>query len=319
MTTKSRTTIAPSASSVEPNGSLPTHHVRTFFASLLGIAAVGLIFLSILTVWLDRTLTNTATFTATVAPLGSKPEIQNFVAEKVDDQLMKNVSVQDIATTLLPVAQTTGVTDQQLMLLVQPLIRQGVASIVGSPAFAAQWQGITRSAHQQFITQLQGSSDHLTLNLSPAVNDVVADLKQTSLAPISNHIQIDQSAGKLNIQGNGVTKVRRVYKTFREGTMLIVVLALVLLGGCVALSVHHGKTMRRVSMVVGIGSLLFALLLEAPRFLKIGGNPTDSAAAMAFMEVLLHNLQVACVVVGMLGVAGAIGSKLYSARKRRTT
>jgi hypothetical protein len=280
--------------------------------------AVGLIFLSILTVWLNRTLTDTATFTATVAPLSSKPEIQNFVAEKVDEQLMKNVSVQDIAATLLPVSQTTGVTDQQLTLLVQPLIRQGVASIVGSPAFAKQWQSITRSAHQQFIAQLQGKSDHLTLDLSPAINDVVADLKQTSLAPISDHIQIDPTAGKLDIQGAGINKVRNGYQLFRKGTVGVVVLAVVLLGGCVALSVHHAKTMRRISLVTGVGALLFAALLEAPKFLKIGGDPTESAAAMAFVQVLLHNLQIACIIIGILGIAAAVGSKLYSARKHRT-
>lgn len=311
----------PSIAAAKPGSPAPTHHIRTFFASLLGAAAVCLIFLSILVVWLNRTLTDTATFTATVAPLSSRPEIQNFVAEKVDEQLMKNVSVQDIATTLLPAAQTAGVTEQQLTQLVHPLVRQGVAGIVSSPAFAAQWQNTVRSAHQQFIAQLHGSSDQLTLDLSPAIDGVVADLKQTSLAPVSDYILIDPSAGKLNIQGEGVQTARRGYTMFRQATAIVIVLAVVLLAGCVALSVHHAKTLRRISLIAGVGMLLFAVVLfEVPKFLKIGGDgdPTASAAATAFVQVLLHNLQIACVAIGIFGVVAAIGATLYSVHKHRT-
>jgi hypothetical protein len=38
---------------------------------------------SILVVWANRTLTDTATYTQTVAPLVTQPEVQQFVADKL--------------------------------------------------------------------------------------------------------------------------------------------------------------------------------------------------------------------------------------------
>jgi len=289
-----------------------SHHVRTFFASLFGTLAVVLILVSILVVWLNRTLTDTNTFSSTVAPLVTKPAIQNFVAQKVSDQLSQNVSPQNLVTTLLPSVQTAGKTDQQLTALVQPVIKSSVVSIVRSPAFKQQWEDTVSSAHAQFISQIKGNSTELTLDLSPAINDVVNDLKQTNLAQVSNHISVTPGTGKLDIKGNAIEKARHFYNLFQKATLAIVAITILLIAASIAFSVHHLKTIRRILFVTGIFALLLAALLQAPSYIKFGSDPVQGAAAVAFAQVLFHNLQLSCLIIGIIGTGSALGSKLYT-------
>src|SRR5260221_12672135 len=100
-----------------------SHKVRTFFASIFGIIAVGLIMLSMTVVWLNRTLTDTTTFVQTVSPLASKPAIQNFVAQKVSEQLLNSAPTQDLAKMLLPAGQLSGlIPDDHLKMATKPVI-----------------------------------------------------------------------------------------------------------------------------------------------------------------------------------------------------
>jgi hypothetical protein len=64
------------------------HKLRSFFSSIFGIIAVFLIMASISVVWLNRTLVSTSTYVGTVAPMVTKPAIQNMIADKVSTQLI---------------------------------------------------------------------------------------------------------------------------------------------------------------------------------------------------------------------------------------
>jgi hypothetical protein len=111
-----KSTTAPvKRSTPAPTGQpVARHRVRTTFASLFGILAVLLIMSSVVSIWLNRTLTDTNTFVGVIAPLAQKPEIQNFVAQKASEELVKNAPTQDLANALLPAGAATGKSDEQV-------------------------------------------------------------------------------------------------------------------------------------------------------------------------------------------------------------
>lgn len=297
-----------------PPPTTPVHHrARTFFASLFGIIAVWLILASVITVWLNRTLTDTNTYVAVVAPLATKPAVQDFVAQKVTEQLIKNAPTPDLANGLLPASQVNQETVDQLKTALQPVIYSNVLKVVSSPSFATTWKDVNQAAHTALVNQMTTGSDQLTLDLHPVVVDVVNQLKATQLAPISNQITIEPNTGTLNLKNSGVSEVHRYYQDIQRGTIAIVVAAVLAVILSVILSVHHAKTIRRILMGTGVMLVLLAASIEVPALVAL--KITDAATQQVIVVIvqsLLRNLQIAALVGGVVCIIASLGSKLYS-------
>jgi len=295
-----------------------SNRARTFFAGLFGTIALSLVLFCIIIVWLNRTLTDTNTYVSTVAPLVTKPDIQNFIAAKASETLLKNAPGPDVAVALLTPAQLTGETPQQLQADVAKIVNDSVLQIVSSPQFHTVWQNTNTSAHAQLVSQLNSNSSELSLDLSPLVQDVVAELKTTQLAPISDKIDLPADAGKINLKGGSIAKVHQYYKLFQAATLIIVgatVLSIVL---CVILSVQHWRTIRRILVGTGIISLVLAIALQAPSIIKpAGADAATQKAALAFAAALFHNLQQFLLIFGIACIVLAISSKIYSKMRQK--
>src|SRR5580765_5153003 len=142
------------------------HYVRTLFSSFFGFIALALIIVSILVIWLNRTLTDTGQYVKTVAPLVTKPDVQNFVVDKASSALLDNndAPIQDIASQLLTPDQIAGKTDEQLKAQVTPIVKDSLRSVVASPAFAVLWKTNNQQIHGQLISQLRSNSQTIQLN-----------------------------------------------------------------------------------------------------------------------------------------------------------
>jgi len=294
-----------------------SHKVRTFFASVFGVIGVYLIISSISVIWLNQTLTNTNVYVKTVSPLVTKPAIQNFIAAKVADQITKNAPVQDIAASFLPPSVIASEPSTQIQQQVNKVIQQNVLKVIQSPNFATLWESTNRAAHQAVVQQLNsGNLTSITLDLSPAINGVVSDLKTTQLAPAVAHINLaGKNNGVIVIKSKNLAHIHQYYQWFKEGTLAVVLLAILAVAASIWLSVHHGKTARRILFASGILLILQGLILEAPAFITVpSGDPTMEAAAKAFAGVLVHNLQVASLALGVIFVIAAVGSKLYATK-----
>jgi hypothetical protein len=289
------------------------HPARTLFASLVGILAVLLIMLSVTVVWLNRTLTDTNTFVSLVGPLASKPAVQNFVAEKVTDQILKNTNPNDLAKQILPQGIMPNADPNQLNSQLTGVINPTVQHVMQSQAFQSLWVSTIRSAHASVVAQLDNDNARtISIDVSPAIIGVLSELKTTQIAPIVGKVGLKPGDGVINVKNVNVSQLHHYYKLFKAATWVILLLALVLIGLSVWISVHHGKTLRGILFVIGILSLTQGLLFIAPEFLKINGSdPAQSAAEQAIATALLHNLQIACFILAGVSLGGAIGSKLY--------
>ncbi len=289
------------------------HRVRTFFASIAGAIAVYLILASVTVVWLNRTLTDTNTFVATVGPLASKPAVQNFVAEKVADQIVQNAPTQDLANQLLPASQIKGQTPDAIRRQLESVVQSSVRQIIASPSFQTLWENTNRSAHAALVSQLNNANvSSISLDLSPAINGVVTELKTTQLKPIAKAIKIKPDTGKLDIKSDKISRIHDYYQKFKEATLAIVALAALMVALTIWLSVHHGKTARRILMSTGVLAIVQGLALTAPSVVKLPGNDVAAqAAARAIAGSLLHNLQIASFAIGAVCIIAAVGSMLY--------
>lgn len=295
------------------------HKIRTLFSALAGTIAVYLILSSLTVVWLNRTLTNTNSFVGTVGPLVEKPEIQKYVADTVTDQIVDNSPPNDLANQLLPSsAVKANPSPEMLKAQLKPVVNRSVLQIVQSQQFDTIWTSTLRNAHATFMEQLNSTtSDSLTLDLSPAINGVVNQMKLTQLKPVADQIGIKPGTGALNIKSANISRIHDYYKLFKVATVGIVVLTVAMIALSIWLSVHHGKTARRIFFSTGILALLQAILLEAPSIATFSGNnAAQQNAAKVLAQSLLHNLQVASLIVGLICLAAAAGSKLYVKFKR---
>lgn len=289
------------------------HYARTILASLLGIFALFLILSSIFTVWLNRTLTDTDVYMSSVAPLVTKPEVQDFVVQKASETLLKDQDVTEVSSKLLTPEQVAGKSPEELNALVREVVESSIQQVVKSPSFAQLWEETNRTAHEAIINQLESDSNTLTLDLSPLVLGIVDQLKTTSLGPVVDQIEIKPENAKLDLKGGAIDQIHSNYKNFQNGTIVTVILAAVAAVLAVVVSVHHIKTLRRILIGTGIIALLVALAIRAPSIIKINGSrdSIEQKAAIAIAETLFHNLQVACITIGIVCIVAAVGSKFY--------
>lgn len=310
------------------NQNMPTktpivhHRMRTFFASILGTIALLLIFTSILTVWLNRSLTDTSTYVSTVAPLASDQDIQTFVSQKATNEIVKNLPIQDAASKLLPGQDTNQAVDA-LRQLVKPIVSQSVTQVVTSKQFASIWRDTNASVHAQLIAQLNSTDlkNQINLDMTPVINGVLAQLKTTQLGNLVDQVKLNANAGVITIKDDKVSKLRDGYHQFKRNTIVMVAAAVVFAALAIIVSVHHAKTFRRVLFATGIGTLFLALVFWlAGRINFVGnGDVTEQNAIMAIARILLHNLQLACTVIGLACIIVAITYKLIEARAQART
>ncbi len=288
------------------------HRIRTVLAALFGILAVVLILSSLVSVWLNRTLTDTPTYVAAVAPLATKPDIQSFVAQKISDELVKNAPTQELANALLSPSQIAGQTPQQLKILLQPVVYNTVLTTVRSPSFAELWKNTNQTAHAQLTSQLNSNSSIVSLDLTPVLVSVTDQLRTTPLGDIGSQAKISPNAGKVNLQGSGIYQARTTYQRFKQSTILVIILTLVAIALSVIISVHHIKTIRRILMGSGIICLFLAASIQLPLLITVKGSDlTTQKAAAVMIQTIFRNLQLASLVLGFVLVSAALASKIF--------
>jgi hypothetical protein len=295
------------------------HYVRSLLAAVCGVLALGLVWATLLTVWLNHTLTNTETYVSTVGPLAQQPELQRFVAQKVADELVANIPPQELATSLLAPELVASKTPEMQAELVRTVVYDSVYGIVRAPAFTTLWVDTNRQAHAAFMTQLDARSETLTLDLNPALQGVVAEIKKTELAPLADRVQIPADAGRLHVPGQNMAPAQTAYGVSGLAAFGLVAAMVLLAALCVVLSVHHLRTALRVLFGFGVLSLLLSLLFFVPQKLLAKSGDTAEQAAGAVMGAVFGSLQTTSFWLGVVCVGGVLGYLALTAVRKRTT
>lgn len=296
----------------------PHRPVRTFFAAIFGIIALLLILATILVVWFNRTVTDTDTYVKTVTPLASQPDLQEFVADRVTEGIVKATATEAELVGIVPPAEAKDKDVEQLQALAKDNIRKSVLEVVQSPNFQNQWHETNLKAHDRLMTQLASNKKEISLDFTPLVNGVMEELKRTELAPLTEEVVLPADIGKVSMGGVAIDKVGRYYNWLQTATLTLIIAAGVAAALCIVLSTHHIRTVRRILMGTGIISLSFAALLQLPIWLQSQFATSAQKVAIAIGDVLFSDLKVALVVIGVSSIALALVSKVISVVRRRS-
>lgn len=296
------------------------HYIRTIFSSFFGFIALALILLSIVAVWLDRTLTGTDTFVKTTAPLISKPAVQDFIVEQARNSVLNgdNAPINDIAVQLLGTEQVAGKTPEQLKTEVTPVIDTTLKSVISSPAYASLWTENNRAVHNQLISQIESNSPTVNLNFNPLIRGTVDQLNDTKLSFIKDNLDLDDSTGNITFQNQELDAIHKGYAGFKKGVIAVLAAAAVAAVLSVVLSVHHIKTLRRIAMSTGIFSLALAFILSASSFVNVTGtDEIQKQFILTLFDSLTKGLRNTLIIVGVVSIAGALISKVFSIIPRK--
>lgn len=292
----------------------PKHHyIRTLISSLFGSVAASLIILSIVVVWLDRTLTNTDQYVKTVAPLVSEPDVQNFIINETSAALLDNkeAPVQEVALQVLGAEQTAGKTDVQLRAELTIEVKNNVRSVVTSPSFATLWEKSNRDVHGQLISQLTSKSETIKLDFHPVVVGLVDQLGTTKFAFVGDKLELKEEVGVVTVQGDQLDTVHKVYDYFKKAMLAIIACAILAGILAVIISIHHWKTFRRIAMSTGIFSASLAVMLSATSLIRLNGMDAEQQKiAAALVNGITADLRTALIVTAIVCIGGALISKV---------
>ena len=287
------------------------HYLRSFVAGLFGAIALLLVTLSILVVWANRTLTDTNTYVHTVSPLIQQPQLQNFVADNVAKQLLASVSLPNLSSSLLG-SSGANVPPTELNSKLTSAINAAVVQTMASPAIDQAWNSTNRSVQASLVSQIKAGQPVIQLDFGPLVSAVLGQMKQTKLAPLANQINLSPSSADVTLKGTPIEKIRQGYRILVVAPFVIVVLTLFFAGLSIWISVHTEDLEANADRRWCLTSLILAILIQLPVFIKTPtSSPAASQVALALVHTLLHGLQLALIVLGLVCIVVAVSSKFY--------
>ncbi|MGN6334232.1 MAG: hypothetical protein ACTHOD_21670 [Motilibacteraceae bacterium] len=219
---------------------------RSVTATVLITLACVLAPLSVVSTWAKTQVSDTDRYVQTVAPLASEPAIQQALTDDVTRTIFQYVDVQAVASQAVDALAAQGAPPQVTQGLqaltvplangVQSFTRSEVQKVLSSPQFAALWEQVNRTAHQQVVSVLEGEqggaltasqNGTVTLNLGPVVAEVKARLIADGFGLAARIPTVDRSI--VLVQSDAVTKAQGFYRVLNTLGTWLPVLALVLL------------------------------------------------------------------------------------------
>ncbi|WP_018504970.1 hypothetical protein [Parafrankia discariae] len=284
--------------------------LRTVGASLLILLAVVLTPLGVIAAWADTTISDTDRYVDTVAPLATDPAVQTMVIDRLTDRVVRNVDVDQVATSLGGVLARDGappvVVDHTealagaLKTALSSAVHQVVQGVVTSDQFPQVWENANRRAHAAVVKVLTGEGSSavqakdntIVLDIDPVVDSVQKRLIDAGF----------EKAGKIPDVDRQIVLLRTDKLTKAQGILrLLAILGLWLPAAVVALAalgVWLAPSHRAGLMATGIGmgvTLIVLLVgLAVMRQIYLDSVPSDTQpqdAAAAIYDTLLRFLR----------------------------
>lgn len=313
-----------------PAGRAGRERWRSVTATVLITLACVLAPLSVVSTWAKTQVSDTDRYVQTVAPLASEPAIQQAVTDDVTRTIFQYVDVQAVASQAVDALAAQGApprVTQGLQALTVPLAngvesftRTEVQKVLSSPQFAALWEQVNRTAHQQVVSVLEGDqggaltaseNGTVTLNLGPVITQVKNQLVADGFGLASKIPSVDKSI--VLVQSDAVTKAQGLYRLLNTLGTWLPVIALVLL----ALGVYVAKGHRRALMLGALGVLAsmlllgVALALARPLYLdRVNPDVLPREAAGDVFDTLVRYLRNGLRVTALAALIVALGAFL---------
>lgn len=283
--------------------------------ALLLVLGCGLVAMSLIAIYVRATVVNTDRYVETMAPIARSPDVQKAVADKLDAAIDSRVDFAGLLREALP--PRAEPLAPALAGGLQQAVRSRIDAFVASPEFANLWDEANRRAHARVVALLTtGESGRLRLDddtvyvdFGPAINRIREGLQERGLDRIALAIPPSVDGRVTLLQSDAFSTARRGLDLLESLTIVLPILALLCLGGHVALS----RPRRRGLLRVGLGLLVTSLVLLAAVGIArsayldaINQDVLPRAAAADIFDALIALLRTGVRVVAIAAIVAAL-------------
>ena len=294
-------------------------------AVLLVLGCVG-VPASVLAVWTHDQLTDTTRFVETVSPVIEDPWVQSALAERITQEVLTHVDVQQIANEAVDALAAQGMRPQLVDRLrdltgpladgVAGLVRDRVGQLVASPQFTAAWNRAVQVAHEQANAVLSGEAASIAikdgmvvLDLGPFIDAAKQHLVDSGFGAAARIPQVHPTVDLF--AASTLVRAQTAYRTLDVAATWLPWITLLLLAAGVYLARRRRRALVGVGLAVVAGMFVLAAGLMVARALLVGGVPEQgAAAAAATYDLLVRFLRAALRTLAVLGLILALGAYL---------
>jgi hypothetical protein len=317
-----------------------TFRWRSLLATVLIVLGCVLAPVAGLAVWVNNQVSDTDRFVRTMGPLVDDPDVQRRLTDRLTTTVFEYVDVQSIADDAVDALAAQGlppqVTDRlstltpTLASAVTGFVRDKIAELVASPAFATAWNQALAVVHSQADAVLSGDSDAIVvrgdmvvLELGPFVELAKERLSDEGLTAVNLVPDVNPTVELA--QADTLVTAQTAYSTLDNVARVLPWIVLLLF----AVGVYLARNRFRALVGAGLGLALSMVVLGAgilvARSLLTGAVPPGAAPATAsgfdiVVTYLRLGLRTLLVLGLVLALAGFLAGRSDSAvRIRRWT
>ncbi|MGI5401690.1 hypothetical protein ACQEVG_20050 [Streptomyces sp. CA-135486] len=250
--------------------------MRSFLSSVSAVLIVLVALLtplSALAVWADREIGDTDGYVAAMEPLASDPAVQNAVAARITDEVMKKFDGRPYREG------------------VRNLLHEAVVSFSGTESFRAVWNTVNRAAHQAVEEGLSSDSeDAVGMDLAPVIEQVKRQLDDDGV-PFAEQIPVGHTRITI-LESDELGVAREVFDGLRLAGVWLPVTTLLLASSAPLLASRRARTLTTLGLALSAGAVLLRIALTVGRALALDDLPpdVDRAAAGAVYDALTSTL-----------------------------
>jgi hypothetical protein len=314
-----------------------TFRWRSLLAAVLIVLGCGLAPVAGVSVWINNQVSDTDRFVRTMTPLISDPDVQNALTNRLTATVFQYVDVEGIADDAVDALAAQGVPEQvtdrlstltpTLASAVTGFVRDKIAELVASPAFASVWNEAITVAHRQMVTLLSGDSesvvvrgDTVFLDLAPFIVLAKERLSDAGLTAVSLVPDVHPTVALA--KADTLVRAQSAYSTLDTVADVLPWVILLLLAVGVYLARNRFRALVGTGLGIGLAMVVLGAGLLVARSLLVGAVPAAAAPATASgFDIIVTYLRLglrALLVLGLvLALAGFLAGRSESAVRIR--
>lgn len=306
------------------------HRGRSAAALVLILLGVLLAPVAVVASWVQREITDTDRYVATVGPLASDPVLQSAIENRLTaiivEQLDVPTLVHDAVSALnrpdLPprAAMALGAVEQPLTDGIVSLIHKAATTVVESDAFETAWVEANRLAHSQLVAVMQGDPDtilqvgdqgQLTIELSGVIDTLKAQLVESGFSVAANIPTVNASFTL--VQTTQLVKLQNAYGLLDVVGTWLPWLSLALIAAGVLTAVHRSRALVVAGLALAASMFVLGIGLYVARSLYLGeltGKIERLDAAEVVFDQLVAFIRLSLRTIAVLGLVVAVAAYL---------
>jgi hypothetical protein len=306
---------------------------RSMFAVVLIVLGCVLAPVAGVAVWTNNQVSDTDRFVRSVGPLVDDPDVQSALTNRLTATVFQYVDVQSLADDAVTALAAQGLPTQlvdrlngltpTLTSAVTGFVRDKIAEVVASPAFASAWNQAIRSVHRTADAVLSGSSesivvrgDAVLLDLAPFIDQVKDRLSDAGLTAVDLVPEVHPTVELA--KADTLVRAQTAYSTMNTVAGVLPWMVLIFFAVGVYLARNRFRALVGVGLGLGLAMVVLAAGLLVARSLLVDAVPAAAAPATASgFDIVVTYLRLglrALLVLGLvLALAGFLAGRSETA------